>query len=442
MSGEAEICAKRNARLLSFRARFELFGTIAKFAFTQSIVQLATLVAGFLIIRALSKEQYAVYILASAGLGILTALSDSGITSATMSLIGHRHREAETATRYYLSARKLRWALFAAATITIIPLWYRLSRIDGTSYWTPVVCCIIVLMAGMCQLNYALAAIVPKLNQAILPLQRIALIANGLRLPVVIAIVWILPNPILFLLSNLMSNFLLAALSQKLNNKNLASGVTAETDTVREIWKRTLPQMPNSIFYCFFAQSALIIIALLGRDDQVADVGALGRLSVLFGVAMQTMATVVVPRFSRISDPKRLLARYAQTIAVQTSLSLLLFLFALLFPRLLLLILGTSYAGLDHIVKWSVLAALINSLTGTVWNLNASKGWVHWAWITIPLIVTTQIVVGFTVDLTSVRGAIMLSALPMIPAFLFLVAIGFRQLRRELVSGSPELSAT
>jgi hypothetical protein len=200
--------------------------------------------------------------------------------------------------------------------------------------------------------------------------------------------------------------------------------------------------MPNSVFYCFFGSAALIVIAILGHDAQVAEVGALGRLSLLFAVASSTIMTVIVPRFSRITEPEQLLARYVQTIAAQLCLSAVFFLFAVLFPHLLLLILGASYAGLEHIVKWSVLSALIHSITGTVWQLNASKGWVQFAWVTIPLIVATQIGVGLLVDLSTVRGAILFGALPMVPALLFLVATGLQRLRRESDAQILEVAST
>ena len=428
MIQEGEI-APANYRFAAIRSKFDLLWTIASYAATQVVVQLLTLVTGFLIIRALPKEQYAVYILASAGLGILTALSDSGISAATMSLIGTGHRDTNVVTRYYLAARRLRWTLFAAATLTIVPLFVRLAWTNDTSLWTAALCCVIVLAAGMCQLNYALSTIVPKLRQTVRPLQRIALVANGLRLPIVIGIALVLPNPVLFLLTNLLSALLLARLSHTLNAQYLAPDVTASADEVKEIWRRTYPQIPNSVFYCFFGQASLIIIAILGQDAQVAEVGALGRLSVLFAVATSTMATVIVPRFSRIANPKLLLSRYVQTIAAQAGLSAAFLLIAVLFPHLLLLILGESYAGLEHVVKWSVLAALIHSLSGTVWHLNASKGWVRHAWITIPVIIIGQIIIGLTYDLSTVEGAVLFGSLPMIPSMLFLMFNGFRHLR-------------
>jgi O-antigen/teichoic acid export membrane protein len=209
--------------------------------------------------------------------------------------------------------------------------------------------------------------------------------------------------------------------------QDVATDVRTEA---REIWRRTLPQIPNSIFYCFFGQASLIVIAIFGQDTQVAEVGALGRLSVLFAVATSTMATVIVPRFSRITDPHLLRARYWQTIVAQLSLSVLLFLIAVLFPGWLLLILGSSYASLESVVKWSVLAALISSLTGTAWQLNASRGWVQRAWLTIPLIVVAQICIALLVDLSSVEGAILFGALPMIPALMFLTVLAMRQMRK------------
>jgi hypothetical protein len=102
----------------------------------------------------------------------------------------------------------------------------------------------------------------------------------------------------------------------------------------------------------------------------------------------------------------------------------------MMFPDLLLLILGQSYAGLEYLVKWAVLAVLINSLSDTLWHLNASRGWVQGSWITIPITVVTQVTFGLMVDLSTVRGAIMLGSLPVIPTAVYLLLTGLQHLKR------------
>jgi O-antigen/teichoic acid export membrane protein len=410
---------------------------VGEFGAVQVGVQLAGLVAGFLIIRALSKEQYAVYILAATGLGILSVLSDSGISAATMSLIGPNRHDDGVVTRYYLAARKLRWLLFAVAGIALLPFLLRLADTEGTGYLWAAVYCSIVLVAGFLQLNYTLSTIIPKVHQDLRPIQRIELTANLVRLAAVVGIVLVLPRPMLFLATSVLSALWMAVLGERLSGRYLDRMADDVRPEIRNIWNRTLPQIPNSVFYCFFGQASLIVIAMLGQDAQVAEVGALGRLSVLFAVATSTIGAVIVPRFSRITDATLLRARYWQVIAVQIGLSCVLFLIAATLPSALLLILGNSYVGLESVVKWSVMSALLHSLAGTVWQLNASKGWVQRAWLTIPLIVVTQLFLGTWVDLSSVRGAILFGALPMVPALVFLVALGNFNIRREFTSEVP-----
>jgi O-antigen/teichoic acid export membrane protein len=293
----------------------------------------------------------------------------------------------------------------------------RLARMENTGYAWACVYIVLVLVAGI-----------------LWPLQRIALFANGVRLGAVVAIALLLPGPALFLLTSVLSAAVMAWLGLRLTGQYLHDVPTDVRCEMKAIWRRTLPQIPSTVFYCFFGQVSVLIIALLGQDAQVAEVGALGRLSLLFAVATSTMATVVIPRFSRISAPQLLRARYWQTITAQLSLSALLFLFAALFPNILLLILGSSYVGLEYAVKWSVLSALIHSLSATIWQLNVAKGWVQRAWITIPLIVAAQAIVGSVVKLSTVEGAILFGALPMLPALLFVLAIGVTNIKRELRS--------
>src|SRR5262249_3040993 len=142
------------AVLSKSKQHLRLLTTLTGFASVQVLVQGIGLVAGFLTIRTLSKEQYALYILASTGLGILSALSDSGISSSTMSLIGPNRQSTETVTRYFLAARRLRGVLFAAATLTLLPLLPRLARTGDTGYLLAAAYFVVVLVAGKLQLDY------------------------------------------------------------------------------------------------------------------------------------------------------------------------------------------------------------------------------------------------------------------------------------------------
>ena len=373
MNQEADIPIATYDRWAILRPKIDLARTLVSYAGTQLLVQLIGLVAGFLIIRSLPKESYAIYILAATGIGLLSVLSDSGITSATMSLIGAGRHDRVLVTKNLLAARRLRWRFFAVASLALLPLFVRLAGTETTGYTAAAIYCAIVLLVALYQLDYAVTTIVPKLHQDLFPFQRLELVANGVRLGAVVMLALQLPSAALFLLTSLLSAFLLARGGDRLIASELVDNVEPSADETQQIWHRARPQIPNTVFYCFFGQASLIVIAILGGDAQVAEVGALGRLSALFAVATATMAAVVVPRFSRIAEPRLLQLRYLQTIAFQVAISGLLLLIATMFPQFLLLILGDQYAGLTHVVKWSVLAALIHSLAGTVWQLNAAR---------------------------------------------------------------------
>src|SRR6185369_16892913 len=125
---------------------------------------------------------------------------------------------------------------------------------------------------------------------------------------------------------------------------NLHAPVNAKDK--REILSIVKSQAPNSIFYCIQSQLTIWLISIFGSATAVADVGALGRIGVIFLVVGSVMGNVVYPRFARVQDPAQLWRRYWQTLIGFSAVLLLMLVFTAAFPQLLLWILGPKYAHL------------------------------------------------------------------------------------------------
>jgi hypothetical protein len=73
--------------------------------------------------------------------------------------------------------------------------------------------------------------------------------------------------------------------------------------------------------------------------------------------------------------------------------------------------------------------AVVGSLTGTFWALNASKAWVAGAWLYIPLTLTTQIALIPYTNFSSVTGVLMFNLLSAVPNLLLNVVLSYRGFR-------------
>jgi hypothetical protein len=90
----------------------------------------------------------------------------------------------------------------------------------------------------------------------------------------------------------------------------------------------------------------------------------------------------------------------------------------LLFPENILWILGNKYKYLRKELLLMVINILFSSIVGIMWSINASKAWVNYSWINIPLTLVVQIALLLVLDLHSVSGIIIFALISQFPPFI------------------------
>jgi hypothetical protein len=103
----------------------------------------------------------------------------------------------------------------------------------------------------------------------------------------------------------------------------------------------------------------------------------------------------------------------------------------MLFPGPLLWLLGPKYASLGNLLWLVVLSNGMGSFLGLTCGLNASKGWIPPAWISIPMEILTQIILLSTLDLSKTENVIIFSALSVVPPAIFTIIVTLRYIARE-----------
>jgi hypothetical protein len=190
----------------------------------------------------------------------------------------------------------------------------------------------------------------------------------------------------------------------------------------------------NAIFYCLQGQITIFLISFFaGRASAVAEVGALGRLAMVFSVLSNLLTNVFAPAFARCHDPRKLRRLYFGIVGVVTAFSLLVLAGAAFFPDEFLFVLGNKYAHLHRELLLVVGGAVISALTGTFWALNASKAWVRGTWLYIPVTLVAQIALIPYTNFSSVSGVLtfnLFSAIPHLLLNIVLSYLGFRSLRK------------
>jgi len=189
---------------------------------------------------------------------------------------------------------------------------------------------------------------------------------------------------------------------------------------------------PNAVFYCFQGQITVFLISIFAKSvSSVAEVGALGRLAMIFAVLSNLLTNVFIPAFARCHQPGKLRLIYAGVIGGVTAFGAGVICLAVLFPTQFLFILGNSYTHLQGELLLMVGGAVLNAIAGAMWGLNSAKGWISGSWMYIPATLITQIALIPFVDFSSVAGVLFFNLISAAPSLLLNVVLSHRGFRSE-----------
>ncbi len=416
------------------RLRYWL-GTVGRFASVQVVMQAINAATGFLILRQLTKTDYALYTIANTMQGTMSILADAGIGVALSAIGGKVWQDRHRMGSLVNTALRTRWRMAGAVGVVMSPmlawmLWRNgAGLVYGAALFTG------VLANLYFQLSQDVYVIVPRLHSQMERVMRNNLMLAAMRLMLTAALLAIFFDA-------LVAVAMAVAISAYQNVKMAGwSGEHADPDAPinpsdrTEITRKIRHLLPSAIFYCLQGQLLILLISFTGRSDHVADVGALGRLAVLFDLFGALLVNLALPAFTRCHDPAMLKKRYGQILGGYVCLAVAMTAFAAFAPAPMLWLLGKKYAGLRYELILIVANMSIGTLTATMWSMNAAKGWVHYLWLEIPMRLILQAVLLMLIDTSTVPGAIYFLMISQLSPLLFnagLTYTGFRELRREI----------
>jgi hypothetical protein len=408
---------------------------VGNFAFVQGVVQVIGFLSGILLIRRLDQREYAYFTIANTMQGTLNVLADIGISVGLVSIGGRVWQDRHRFGQLVKTAGGLRRKLGAIAAIVVTPVLYFMLVKNGAPAPSALMLITLVLAGLAIQLSLGVLGAVPRLRSDIRRIQTIDLVGAAVRFLVLASLMFVFLNSAVAVAVGSATLFL-----QYWMLRSYASRVidldAPENDEDRAAMQRFIRHLAaNAVFFCFQGQITVFLISFFGRNvASVAEVGALGRLAMVFTVLTNLLSNVFGPAFARCHNPRRLRWQYAAIVGGVTAFSLALIGAAMLFPRAFLFVLGAKYGHLEHELVLMVSGAVIAALTGTFWTLNASKAWIAGSWLYVPLTVAAQIALIPITDFSSVRSVLLFNLLSALPNLLLNLALsirGFASLRRQ-----------
>lgn len=401
------------------RSRVERWlNQLARFVVGQGSLQAVNLVTGFLLIRWLSVENYAVYSLTTGFQGTIGVLAELGLGGSMVALLAGR-TDSHIMGRYLRSTKHYRNRFFLALVPIVVFTFPFLALRQGWG-WPLIAGLLLAILVALYYQTSAICHSIPLIvHQQLRPYYQAPTLLGGLRLLVcfILQCLSTLTAAVAIWISSLAS-VVQAWIYQK--NSSAYAIEPAESDPAanREVLDYIRPLIPSTVFYALQGQITILVISWFGQSQNIAEVGALGRIGQLFVMLGAFNSVIVAPLIAR-TPRSALPMRYGQVLCGAVVVSLALLGLSVFEPEWLLMLLGEKYRHLQSELAWAMGSACIYYLTGVMWTMHSAKKWVFtWtAWIQIAAVLATQICGAAFMDLSTTRNVLTFSLFSALAGF-------------------------
>src|SRR4051812_8764265 len=414
----------------SIRRALHRARVVSNFALIQAVVQLISFLSGILMIRYLDQREYAYFTIANTMQGTLNVLADIGISIGLVSIGGRVWQDQHRFGQLVNTALGLRRRLGLLAALAIVPILYFLLVKNGASIIYTALLIAAVLVGLAVQLSIGVLSVVSRLRSDIWRIPTIYLTGAIARLVVLVLLMYLFLNGAVALAIGsaalLLQFWMLRSYVNGVIDRNApenAEDRIAMTGFIRS-------QAANAIFFCLQGQITIFLISFFGRNvGSIAEVGALGRLAMIFAVLSHLLANVFAPAFARCQTLPKLRWQYAAIVGAVVCFSLAIIVAAALFPRQFLFVLGNKYAHLERELLLMAAGAVTAAIASTLWSLNSARAWISGSWLYIPLTLATQLALIPVTNFSSVSGVLIFNLISMIPSLVLNLILSYRGFR-------------
>lgn len=391
-------------------------------------------VVGFALVRGLEKADYAAYSLAFALLAIAVNASNMGLTSAVLGLGGRVWPDTSAIRSVLNSAQRLRNRIGAALALPFAAYCGWQFPHLGVGALETALLTTLVLIATWVQMQANFYAIALQLGRAVAALLRNDLMSAILKLIGVLLIVysgWPVWAVVGWIVCCLWINYRAHVHSA---SPLLANHSDTNEAYLREMRTLVRANALRTLYWSFEGQITILLCAWFASAERLADVGALGRLGVLFGIFQSFIASYTLPDLAKARTPERVLHQALRTLAAASLLLTPILLWAALHPSSLLWILGPGYANLTAHLLPFLLASAIGQLAAVAYQVCTARAWLSLNRYYVPLALPLQVLLIYALDLRHMESVILFAGLNNLFFLLFntsMFAVSWRRFSRE-----------
>ncbi len=383
----------------------------SEFTAAHLAARVLALASSLLLVRLLPVNEYGLFTLILSAFTFISTLSDLGITE-TLSFFRYRSvKKGEDWIQYFYSALKLRRRVFILVFILAsLYVLYTGRQIEvGTEIL--VVAIIIIGVAAWFSIQCNIITFALRLEQHFRHTYILALSNEGAKL-FVVGVIWLLSlDTALAAMGSVVVGALISVIIAlyffRIHFKRTVGEANTSQNLNRQLYQQILPTLPSAIFFAIQAPLIAWMAAYFGSVENVAQVGALGRLAVVIGLISGFTGSVFVPRLNIVKDDKQFLKYYFMWWLVIVAFGAAIFFVIKTIPEAILFILGDSYSGLHSELLISAAGAMTGVLAGYSWNISRLKGWVRHQPLAIPVLIIGQVILILNLDLSTTSGVLL-----------------------------------
>jgi O-antigen/teichoic acid export membrane protein len=384
-------------------------GRIASFLWREFSIQALTFLSGLLIVRSLDKSEYALYTVVMSMQSTFAVLFDSGLSSGIFAIGGQFHHDRHKLGALLNSAFALRDAICISALALASPLLVWILMRNHASPSFNIAANLIVVLGVYYQLSNSLTSQLRRLLLDTTGLQQLLLLVAAVRLLGVALIRLFAPVALAAVLVNAAVAVFQFFQARKWYVGEVESTVPPSPEMSGKLRRLMLRQAPSSLYYSIQGQIGIWLLSFFSNVGSVADIGALGRFSMVFAVLNSLVANLAFPRFSRLPADKSVALHYAGILAFYVFPGLCILAVASAKPGVFLWILGSRYSGLTAELPLALLGFILNGIGGTMWSLNLARGWILNPFINVSFNGLVQVILIYTLDVHKLSGVLEIS---------------------------------
>lgn len=414
---------------------------LASYVSAQVVVQLVGFVAGIVLVRQMEQTQYGYYVLAISMVGVANVLLDLGLGTAVLAIGGRSMATPDRLAGVVGAAFSLQRQLAVGGAVVLLPVFASMFAGQGLTTENVIALSLLAITCSVLNARNQVALSVVRLQGNLALQQRLEIGVNVGKLFLVLAAVLVYIDARVAVAVNLVAAAVMFVFLRNYVRGHVGTLGKAAHEHDGPLRSFVRQQAPNSLYYCASGQIAIWLVGLQGHTDRVAEVGALGRLALVFTLIGAVVAALVQPYFARATARRELIAGFLALNGFFGVLTALLTGFAAALPGVMLWILGPRYDTLTRELIWMVLSASLAAWSGAVYSVGAARGWVVPSYLVLPLGIGTLAAAVWLIDVSTVIGSFMMNTASAAVATLLVVVFVGGKLRRltrtDSVGGKP-----